>query len=484
MKKKTIVTGLILFVFAASFVIAQTPDRSKPPTLPDPPKLNLPEPVSFELSNGLKVVLIEKHEVPLVQTNILINVGSVNETNEKSGITNLMMDWIDEGAAGKNSLQLADEIDFLGASINSVSGNHVSSISLHTPLAKYNDALKLMADIILRPDFPESELKRLQNDKLSAIMQWYDEPFAIASVGFNQLLYGKNHPYGRPSIGNENTIKSFTQKEIKDYYNNYFKSNNATIVVVGDVKKNELKEKLESAFGKWEKGNVPVVNFEKAKQVEKRTVYIIDKPESAQSVIYIGKIGEPRNTKDYYSMKVMNTVLGELFTSRLNGNLREEHGYTYGARSSFAFRKEAGPFSAYSSVQTEITDSAVIQFFVELNNISKPISAEELIKGKNYVALGYPSSFQTVSYIADQLEDKITYNLPDSYFNDFVANILKVNEKDFQSAAQKYITPEKMIVVIVGDKNKIEESIKKLNLGEVKTLTIKDVVGEIPKLIE
>ena len=484
MKKQTIVTGLILFVFAASFVIAQTPDRSKPPTLPDPPKLNLPQMENFELSNGLKVVLIEKHEVPLVQTNLIINVGTVNETNENCGITNFMMDWIDEGAAGKNSLQLADEIDFLGASINSRSGIHVSTISLHTPLAKYNEALKILADIVLHPDFPESELKRLQNDRLSSIMQWYDKPTAIASVGFNKLLYGNNHPYGRPSIGSENTIKSFTQKEIKDYYNNYFKSNNATIVVVGDVKKDELKAKLESAFGKWEKGNVPVVNFEKVKQVEKRTVYIIDKPEAAQSVIYIGKIGEPRDTKDYYSITVMNTVLGVLFTSRLNSNLREEHGYTYGARSSFSFRKEAGPFGAYSSVQTEITDSALIQFFIELNNISKPISNEELIKGKNYVALGYPSSFQSVSDIADQLEDKITYNLPDSYFNDFVANILKVDEKDFQNAAQKYITPQKMIVVIVGDKNKIEESIKKLNLGEIKNLTIKDVIGDIPKLID
>lgn len=482
--KNKLYISLIVLLFVSSSLFSQTVDRTEPPQLPEPPKLNLPKAEKFELSNGLKVTFIEKHEVPLVQLNILVNVGSVNESVDKAGVTSFMMDMLMEGAAGKSSLELSDEIDFLGADISTGSSYHSSSIALHIPLAKFDEALKLTADITLKPDFPESEIKRLKNQYLGLLVQSFDRPTTIAYYGFTHFLYGKNHPYGRSAIGDETTIKSFTQKDLKDHYSKYFKSNNANIVVVGDIKKDELKKKLELNFGKWESGKIPETKFEKTAQVEKSKVYIIDKPEAPQSVIYIGRIGEPRSTKDYAAITVMNTVLGGLFTSRLNNNLREEHGYTYGARSYFSFRNEAGPFVASSSVQTEVTDSALYQFFVELKGISEPVSDNDLLRGRNYVALSYPNEFQNVANIASQIGDMIQYNLPDNYFNEFIGNILSVSASDFEKAAKKYIVPEKMIVVVVGDRKKIEEPIKKLNLGDVEVYSIKDVLGEKPTMIE
>lgn len=470
-----------LFLIVIS-INAQDVDRTKPPELPPPKSLSLPELIKFELSNGLKVVLMEKHNVPLIQLNVIVKAGTVNDPQGKEGLANITIDMLDEGNAGKTALEVADEIDFLGASISTRAGLHFSGIYLHTPVSKFDDALKIMSDIVLKPDFPENELKRKKKEYLTTISQWHDQPTSIANIAFNKFLFGENHPYGKISLGYEHSIKSFTKDDLKNFYAKYFKANNAFIIVVGDIKKDELKDKLEKVFGKWQKGKVEKTNIDEPEQVKERIVYLIDKPGSAQSVIYIGKVGPKRLTEDYNAIIVMNTILGGSFTSRLNNNLREEHGYTYGAGSRFVFRPIAGSFFAYSSVQTDVTDKALMEFFKELNGIREPIPDDELNRAKNLVALSYPQNFQTVSEIASQIEELIEYNLPESYFNDYVNNILNVKNNEVNSAANKYIVPEEMIVVIVGDKSKIEEGIKQLNLGEIKNLKIEDVLGKIPVL--
>ncbi|HPN36900.1 MAG TPA: pitrilysin family protein [Melioribacteraceae bacterium] len=481
--KKFIFTLSIILVLVCNST-AQVLDRTNPPKLGTPPKLNLPLPEKFSLSNGIEVTLIEKHQVPLVNINIVVNVGAVYEDENNAGIFDFTADLLDEGAAGKNALQIADEIDYLGATINTYSGYHESGIYINTPLSKLEQTLQISSEILLKPDFPESEFKRLKNERLGTMMQFFDEPRRIASVGFNKLLWGFNHPYGRPLIGLEKSVKNFDRNSVKMIYDKYFKSNNAQIIVAGDIKKKELKDILEKYFAGWEKGKfsesrvaIPEVN-------KKTIINIIDKPGSAQSVIFIGTIGVKRNTPDYTAISVMNTILGGSFTSRLNDNLREKHGYTYGASSFFSFRKETGVFAATSSVQTEVTDSALFQFFYELNSIKKPLSDEELQKGKNYLALSYPSNFSTVADIQNQLTNMVINNLPNNYFNTFVTDVLNVSKNDVKKVAEKYIKTDNMIVVIVGDKEKILESIKKLNLGDVKTFTITEMFGQVPKLIE
>lgn len=482
MKKITTFTALILFVILTLPVNAQQPDRSKPPVLPAPPQLHLPEIEQFELSNGLKVYFMEKTQVPLIQLDLVVKTGTVNDPADKSGLANFTMDMMDEGAAGMSSLQLADAIDYLGANISTGSDFHFCGVNLHTPVSKFDEALKLYADIILHPDFPQNEMDRLRKERLTRLMQWHDQPTAIASIAFNQLLFGKDYPYGKSTLGSEASLNSMKTDDLKKFYSEYFKAGNAFIVAVGDMKKDELQKKLEDAFGKWEKGNVTPEKMKNAAQVKDRTVYIVDKPGSAQSVIYVGRVGVPRNTEDYYALTVMNTILGGSFTSRLNQNLREEHGYTYGAGSRFLYRVNAGPFYATSSVQTEVTDKALAEFFKELNGILEPVPDAELSRAKNYVALGYPADFQTVESIAGKIEEMKQYNLPSDYFGTFVSNILDVKQSDVNKAAKKYIVPEKMLVIIVGDRSKIEEGIKALKLGTIKNFSVEDILGKVPKL--
>jgi len=471
----------IIAVSAFCFSLyAQSPDRTKPPQLPAPQKLNLPAIQQFSLSNGLNVVLMEKHEVPLIQLNVITKMGSVNDPENKTGLAGLTMNMLTEGAAGKTSLEIADAIDFLGARISANAGAHSSGIYLHTPLSKFDEALKIMSDILLRPDFPQKELDRKKKDRLTSLMQMHDQPTAIATAAFNKILFGKEHPYGR--MASENEIKGFSVEDLKSFYKKYSTVNNSFVIVVGDIKKEELKKKLETVLGKWQKGDVKETKIKEPAQVTNRIVYLIDKPGAAQSVINIGRIGTSRLTPDYNSVVVMNTLLGGSFTSRLNQNLREKHGYTYGASSRFMFRPSLGSFIAASSVQTDVTDKALTEFFNELNGIREPLTDADLNRAKKLVALSYPGNFQSVSEIAEQLEEMFLYKLPSNYFGEFVSKILNVNGNEVTGAAKKYIVPDQMIVVVVGDKAKIEQGIKNLNLGELKNLSIEDVLGKVPQL--
>lgn len=470
---------IIILLLSLNQVYAQ-PDRSSPPELEEPQPLKLPPIQEFNLSNGLKVVLMEKHDVPLVQINISVLAGRVNESKDKTGLATMCADMLDEGAGNLNALQLADAVDYLGAEISAGAGYHATEISLHTPLSKLDQSLQLLSDIVLHPSFPEKELERLRKNRLTTLMQWHDQPSAIASALFSESLFGKDHPYGRTSIGDENSIRSISINDIRKFHTTYFKSNNAFIVVVGDVTADSIKAKLEHVFGKWESGEIPEVKIPETDQVNERSILLVNKPGAAQSIIQIGRIGVPRDTEDYFSIVVMNTILGGSFASRLNQNLREEHGYTYGAGSYFSFLKEAGPMGARAAVQTDVTDSALVEFFRELNGIHEPIAEDEIERAKNYAALGFPRNFQTVSRIADELSEMVLYNLPKDYFNNYIDNILSVSKDQIMDAAEKYIVPGEFKIIVVGDREAIEAGIRKLNLGEIKILEIEDVLGRVP----
>jgi predicted Zn-dependent peptidase len=267
---------------------------------------------------------------------------------------------------------------------------------------------------------------------------------------------------------------------LKNFHATYFRPNNATLIVVGDVTASSILPKLEAAYGEWKAGKVPVATWTGITQVQKRQVWLVNKPGAAQSEIRIGRIGVPRLTEDYYAIVVMNTILGGSFTSRLNNNLREQHGYTYGAGSFFDFRPLPGPFLASAAVQTAVTDKALVEFMKELNGILQPVSDEELIRAKNYVALGFPQDFQSVAQIAGQLAELVTYDLPDDYFNNYIQRILAVTKDDVQRVAKKYLDPEKVAVIVVGDRKEIEKSVRALNLGPVQVMTIDEVLGKAP----
>ena len=473
---------LPLLLVGVTSVFAQTPDRSKPPELGPPPDLKMPPIQHLKLSNGVPVVLVEKKQVPLVDVILHLNVGSGHDPANKTGLASVTLGMLDEGAGTRNALQIADEIDYLGASLSIGAGYHVSTISLHVSTARLEAALAVMADVVLRPTFPADELDRQRKQRLTALGQAHDNPQTIAAVLSNQVLYGEQHPYGQQSSGVEASLRSFSAQDCRDFYGKYFTSNNATLIVVGDVVAKEVLPKLESAFGKWKAGKFPAASWPEVKQVTDRKIYLVDKPGAAQSVIRIGRIATTRLTEDYYALKVLNTILGGSFTSRLNYNLRETHGYSYGAGSSFVLRPQPGPFIASASVQTDVTDKALTEFMKELNGILGEISDEEMVRAKNYEALGYPRDFQTTGQIANALTEVVTYGLPDTYFNQYVNNVLAVTKEQAQAAARKYIDPDKVAIVIVGDRSKIEDGIRALNLGELKLMTIAEVLGQAPKV--
>ncbi|UCC47338.1 MAG: insulinase family protein [Gemmatimonadota bacterium] len=461
---------------------AQVPDRSAPPELGPPPELRLPPIHRLELSNGARVVLLEKHNVPLVQVNLVVRAGSAMDSENAAGLASLTADMLDEGAAGRDALELADAIDFLGARLFVSAGEHSTMIGLHTPLSRLDAALELMADVVLRPDFPEDELERKRLQRLTTIVQAHDQPRAIASVAFDRTLYGDQHPYGRPDMGDEASLRAVRVADLRDFHRTYFRPNNAFFVVVGDITMGAIRPKLEALFRDWRRGGVPLKSWPQAEQVQRRAVYLVDKPGAAQSEIRIGRIGAQRLSEDYYALVVMNTILGGSYTSRLNDNLREQHGYTYGARSSFEFQPLPGPFQASAAVGTAVTDKALTEFFNELRGILEPVHDEELTRAKNYVALRFPSRFQTVSGIAGQLTQLVLYDLSDGYFDDYVARILAVTQEDVQRVAREYIDPERMAIIVVGDRGAIEEGVRGLGLGPINHLTIEDVLGPAPDL--
>jgi predicted Zn-dependent peptidase len=478
MRKLIAVVGLLVPLLA----FAQTPDRSRPPAVGRPPSLKLPPIQRLKLSNGLPVLLMEKRGVPVVQVNLLVKADSAGDPPEKSGLTSLMLDLMDEGAGSRSALELADAIDFLGANISTFAGVRFSGVALYAPVAKLGEAVSLMADIAQRPRFAAEELERKRTERLTALLQSHDQPNTIASVLSARTLWGPVHPYGLGTSISEPSIRSVTVEDLKGLHASAFHSGAATIVAVGDISASSLLPSLESAFGKWPQKAYTEVPIAVPKQVAGRTVYLVDKPGSAQSVIRIGRIGAERMTPDYFPMIVMNTILGGSFTSRLNQNLREQHGYSYGAGSSFDFRVVPGPFVAASSVQTAVTDKALAEFMNELRRVLQPPTEEEVMRARNYLALGYPGNFQTVREIAGAIQELAAYGLPDDYLNSYIDRVLAVTKADVERVARKYIDPENLAIIVVGDRKTIEAGIRGLNLGEVRTLSVEDVLGKRPVL--
>ena len=460
--------GLVL-VAASVTLAAQQPDRKQPPPLGPAPALKLPAIQKQLLSNGLAVWIVEHHEVPLAQINLIVRSGSAADPIGKYGVGSLTAAMLDEGAGTRSSLDLADAIEFLGANLSTASSFDASSIRMSVPVSKLAEALPLMSDVALRPSFPVSELDRLRKERLTGLLQARDNAGALIQLAFPRIVFGPTHRYGTSANGLPATIEALTVDDLKTFYRSHFRPDNATLLVVGDLTPATALPMLERAFGNWKAdGMAPLVaDVPNAPQLTKRQVYLVDKPEAAQSQIRIGWVGVSRSTPDYAVLEVLNTVLGGSFTSRLNQNLREKNGYAYGASSGFDMRLSAGPFLAAAGVQTDKTADALKEFFNELNGILTPVPPDELAKARNYVALGFPGEFETTSDMARKLEELVIYNLPDTTFSDFVPSVTAVTAADLQRAAARFIQPERMAVVVVGDLKVIEGPIRALNLGPI-----------------
>ena len=454
----------------------QAPDRSTAPRPGPASSLKLPAIQKQTLSNGLQVWIVELHDVPVAHVTLAVRAGTGADPAKKFGLANLTSEMLDEGAAGRDALQVSDAVDYLGANLSTSSSSDAAFVDLHVPVARLGDALPIMADVALRPTFPEGELKRVREELLTSILQAADDPASLVQFAFPRLVYGPAHRYGTVSMGTAAAIKGFTVADLRQFHAARFVPSNAVLIVTGDVSSAAVVSQLESAFGSWKGGTVAPSDVPQAPQLTARKVYLVDRPGAAQSQIRIGWIGVPRSTPDYFALRVLNTVLGGSFTSRLNQNLREQHGYAYGASSAFDMRSAAGPFYAGAGVQTDKTAEALSEFFKELEAIRKPIPAEELDKARNYVALLLPRGFETTQGLAASLAQMFVFNLPADYYETFTSRVRAVTDADVQRAAERYIRPDKFAVVVVGDLKTIEPRIRALNLGPVSTVTIDDVM--------
>jgi zinc protease len=348
-------------------------------------------------------------------------------------------------------------------------------VSLHTPTSQLDSALALFSDVVLHPSFAADDFERVRKNRLTSLVQLKDRPTAIADQAYASILYGSAHPYGHNLLGSEASVTAMTPADLQSYYRASFVPNNSTLIVVGDVNAADIEKRIASLLGSWQKGTVAPLTFANAPAAATTTVYLIDKPGAAQSSFRIGSIGVPRSTRDYFALNVMNTILGGSFTSRLMQNLRETHGYTYGARSRFDMRQSAGPFTASAEVVAAKTDSGLIEFMKELNAIRDTVPTVELSKAKRYLQLGMPSDFETTQQIANQLIPVVLYNLPVSYYNSYVSNIESVTQADVQRVARQYINPASLAIVVVGDRKSIEAGLKAVNAGPI---TVRDFFGQ------
>jgi predicted Zn-dependent peptidase len=380
-----------------------------------------------------------------------------------------------EGTTSRSSLEIADQLAFLGIGLGTNSNWDASTVSLHTPTAQLDSALALFADVIVRPSFPANEFERIRKNRLTELVQLKDRPTAIANQAYASILYGTAHPYGQALIGTEASVTGMATSDLVNYYKTHFFPNNSTLIIVGDVNPAQIEQKIAGMFGSWQRGTVPPYSLSNAPKAAGTVVYLIDKPGAAQSSFRIGNIGVPRSTKDYFALTVMNTTLGGSFTSRLNQNLRETHGYTYGARSSFDMRRAAGPFTAQAEVVAAKTDSGLIEFMKELNAIRDTVPAAELLKTKRYLQLGLPADFETTQQIATALVPVALYNLPLDYYNNYVQNIEAITQADVRRVAREYINPGSLAIVIVGDRKSIESGLKAVNAGPI---SVRDFFGK------
>ncbi|HZM93076.1 MAG TPA: pitrilysin family protein [Vicinamibacterales bacterium] len=472
---------LAVMVAPALTVRAQSqPDRSKPPSLGPTPQLKLPAIQKRTLSNGVPVWLVEQREVPLVRVTLLLKSGGSDDPSGKFGLASLTAAMLDEGAGARSALEIADEIEFLGADLTTSSLFDASAVRLGVPVARLGPALAVMADVALRPTFPDAELERVRQERLTDLIQARDDAASVAPMAFARLLFGPTHRYGTGAIGTAATLKAFTTADLKAFHAAAFQPGNATLIAVGDITADSVVPQLEKHFGSWRAGSTAARHaaVPNASQPAQRQITIVDMPGAEQSQVRIGWVGVARSTQDYFTLQVLNTILGGSFTSRLNQNLREEHGYSYGASSRFDMRLSAGPFFAGAGVQTDKTAESIREFFNELTAIGKPVAADELTKAKNYVAFGFPSNFETIGDLSAQLEQLIVYGLPDTYYADYVRNLQAVTADAVLKASATYIQPQKFLVVVVGDGKVIEPGIRALNLGMVRTISIQEALGE------
>jgi zinc protease len=444
---------------------ADEPWRNEQPKAGPAKTLELSVPMTATLSNGLTLILNEKRGVPIVAANLVLRSGSDSNPADKPGLANFMTAMLDEGTTTRNALAIADQLAQLGASLGTASSMDSMTVSARSLSKNFPATLDLVADVALHPSFPADEVDRQRASRLAQLLQQRDNPAALVNNIAMGAVYGDRHPYGFSELGTDGSVKAISRADMQAFWKSHFVPNNAALIVAGDISMTELRAMAEKAFGVWERGAAARPQLSAPVTTAARVV-IVDKPGSPQTQLRVVAIGAERSSPDFRPLQVMNQALGGLFSSRINMNLREAHGYTYGANSQFTFRRTPGPFQVGTGVRTDVTGPAVGEIFKEIRGmVEKPMSADELKKSKDAMANSLPGAFETSANAVNNFSNVFVYDLGLDYYSKYAAQVNAVTAEQAAGVARKYLVPEKMVVVAVGDRAKIEPGLKELNLG-------------------
>jgi zinc protease len=454
-------------------------DWRKSPPAPGPAsRLTLPVPLLFQLSNGLSVYLIEQHSLPIVSANLIVLSGSERNPANRPGLASFAAEMLDEGTQKRSALQIAIDADRLGASIYTGSSMDLSYASFRSLKKNADGAFELMSDVLLNPSFPAEEIERIRHDRLTEILQQKDNPNITAAKVFSNVIYGRDHPYGYTDVGTEESNKALTREDLYQFWKAGYVPGNSALVIAGDITEAEARALAKKHYGNWSGTPLRSQPLDAAR-VSSRRIILVDKTDSPQSAIRVGHSGVARSNPDYVAIDVMNTELGGLFSSRINLNLREKHGYTYGASSVFVFRRGAGPFIVGTSVHANSTAASITEIFREIERMrSEEVTPEELATAKDSISRSLPGLFETTPQAASSIGQLFVYDLPLDYYRTLPEHIDGVTAADVKQVAQKYLRPDEMAIVVVGEIGKIKLQIEKLELGPVE---IRDENGNFAK---
>ena len=430
-------------------------------------KLSLPVPKSFKLANGLTVVHNERRGLPIVAMSLVLKAGTGANPLDKPGLAGFTADMLDEGTANRSSTQLADDIAQLGTTLESASTADASQVSVTVLKKNVAAALDILADVTLRPSFPQEEIERRKASRLASLVQIREDPNALVERITAAVVYGDRHPFGYLNVGTEDSVRATTRRDLQDFWQRHFVPANAALVVVGDIGAAELEDLAGKTFGGWQARTGAAIAAAQPSTAATRVV-IVDKPDAPQTALRVAKLGPTRLTPDYPQIAVTNAALGGLFTSRLNNNLREDKGYTYGAASAFQMRRATGSFAVRTSVRTDVTGPALGEIFKEIRGMrAKPVDRAELARARDSQVRSLPGDFESGASAVASFRDIFVYGLGLDYFAKLPARLNAVTAAQMQQTARKYLAPESLVVIAVGDRKQIEPQVSKLDLGQV-----------------
>jgi zinc protease len=458
-------------------------DRSKLPSLGPDPGIHLPRIAKHrDAETALRLWTVEHRELPVISFVLLLPVGIAADPPDRPGLAAFTADMLDEGSGTSDSFAIHERLARIGGVFDTEVGADATMVSL-TTLAKFaRPALELLAEIMMAPRFDPEDVRRVRALRLSRLMQLRDVPSALAERMFAARLYG-SHPYGHTAMGTEASLNAITVGELRTFHEESYRRSRPVLVAAGDVSHQELVDLVGATWGTssgnhWQwggadgvplaaRGETPAVVLPPRTPGAPR-IAIVDRPGAAQSELRIGRVAAARSTPDFHTLGVLNTALGGAFVSRINLKLREEKGYTYGARSSFEFRRQTGPFAVQASVQTDATAESVEDVLREIAEIGgeRPITADELSRAQAALVRGFPRGFETAEQISRAMCQLALYDLPDDYFDLFVPRVKAVTADAVTAAAARYLPSRDMEVVVVGDRERVMPSLLRLGLGE------------------